>query len=84
MIDRHVSLRACWVSQGCSLKFKDVIGPTPTQAVRCCVACDPGQRGGVDASEWKRKCEVAGIFYSCEYVHRAVLATFAVGFGTLS
>jgi hypothetical protein len=29
----------------------------------------------VDASEWTRKCELAGIFYSCEYVYRAVLAT---------
>lgn len=42
---------------------------------RCCVAYDQGQHGGVDASEWTRKCELAGIFYSCEYVHRAVLAT---------
>lgn len=29
----------------------------------------------MDASERTRKCELAGIFYSCEYVHRAALAT---------
>lgn len=28
----------------------------------------------MDASERRRKCELAGIFYSCEYVHRAVRA----------
>lgn len=41
---------------------------------RCCVAYGQGQHGGVDASERRRKCELAGIFYSCEYVHRAVRA----------
>lgn len=65
--------RTCWISPGYSLKFKD---QQPHGQWRCCIAYRQGQHGGVDASEWTRKCELAGIFYSCEYVHRAVLATF--------
>lgn len=67
----HIS-RTCWISQSYSLKFMD---QQPQGQWRCCVAYGQGQHGGVDASEWTRKCELAGIFYSCEYVHRAVLAT---------
>lgn len=63
--------RTCWICQGYSLKFKD---QQPHGQWRCCVAYGQGQHGGVDASERRRKCELAGIFYSCEYVHRAVRA----------
>lgn len=63
--------RTCWICQGYSLKFKD---QQPHGQWRCCAACGQGQHGGADASERRRKCELAGIFYSCEYVHRAVRA----------
>lgn len=75
-VGRHVSLEPAGSPRAAPSSSRTSQDQHPGGSQARCVPCGQGQHGRVAASERRRKCELAGIFYSCEYVHRAALATW--------